>query len=177
MGKFPVPDKRFQDIHLDVVRPLSKSRGYRYMLTILDEAIPMIEATSEACCHAFLHAWVARYGLPMSATSDNGNSFIAKLWKDLNSTLNIKEVFVPFYHQATNGIVERAHSSIKKGLKDMLVDMAQEYKQDWYVHLPWVLLSRRVALIPKIGASSAKLRLGLNPIVPGQLVGAPTPPM
>ena len=35
------------------------------MLTILDEAIPMIEATSEACCHAFLHAWVARYGLPM----------------------------------------------------------------------------------------------------------------
>ena len=147
------------------------------MLTILDEAIPMIEATSEACCHAFLHAWVARYGLPMSATSDNGNSFIAKLWKDLNSTLNIKEVFVPFYHQATNGIVERAHSSIKKGLKDMLVDMAQEYKQDWYVHLPWVLLSRRVALIPKIGASSAKLRLGLNPTVPGQLVGAPTPPM
>ena len=103
-----------------LVRPLSKSRGYRYMLTILDEAIPMIEATSEACCHAFLHAWVARYGLPMSATSDNGNSFIAKLWKDLNSTLNIKEVFVPFYHQATNGIVERVHSSIKKGLKDML---------------------------------------------------------
>ena len=59
----------------------------------------------------------------------------------------------------------------------MLVDMAQEYKQDWYVHLPWVLLSQRVALIPKICASSAKLRLGLNPIVPGQLVGAPTSPM
>ena len=58
------------------------------------------------------------------------------------------KVFVPFYHQAINGIVERVQSSTKKGLKDMLVDMAQDYKQDWYVHLPWVLLSRRVALIP-----------------------------
>ena len=59
----------------------------------------------------------------------------------------------------------------------MLVDMGQEFKQDWYLHLPWVLLSRRVALQPDLGTSSSKLVLGMDPLVPGQLVGAPSPPM
>ena len=137
----------------------------------------MVEATAEACAHAFLHGWVQRYGLPETAVADNGNSFTAKLWRDLQKTLNVKVVFVPLYHQATNGAVERAHGTLKTGLKTMLVEMGQEYKQDWYLHLPWVLLSRRVALQPDLGTSSSKLVLGVDPVVPGQLVGAPAPPM
>ena len=128
----------------------------------------MKEASAEACCHAFLHGWVQRYGLCQSACSDNGNSFIARLWKDLQNTLNIKVVFVPYYHQATNGVVERAHGTIKTGLKAMLVEMGEAYKQDWYLHLPWVLLSRRVALQPDIGTSSSKILFGVDPVVPGQ---------
>ena len=135
----------------------------------------MTEASSEACCHAFLHGWVQRYGLPASACSDNGNSFVARLWRDLQSTLNIKVLFIPFYHQATNGIVERCHGTIKSGLKAMLLEMGDTYKQDWFLHLPWVLLSRRVALMPDVGTSSSKLVLGLDPVVPGQLVGDPNP--
>ena len=137
----------------------------------------MTEATSEATCHAFLHGWVQRFGLPESACSDNGVNFLSKLWRDLQNTLNIKVTFVPFYHQATNGVVERAHGTLKTGLKTMLLEMGNEHKQDWYLHLPWVLLSRRVALLPDIGTSSSKLVLGMDPVVPGQLVGAPSPPM
>ena len=183
MGKFPVPDKRFQALHVDVVGPLPESRGYKYILTIFCrnsrhyEAVPMAEATAESCCHAFLHGWVQRYGLPASVCSDNGNSFVARLWQDLQKTLNIKVIFIPYYHQATNGIVERAHGTIKAGLKAMLVDMGDQYKQDWFVHLPWVLLSRRVALQPDLGTSSSKLVLGMDPVVPGQLIGDPNPVM
>ena len=126
---------------------------------------------------AFLHGWVQRFGLCESACSDNGNSFIAKLWTDMQKTLNIRVIFVPYYHQATNGIVERAHGTIKTGIKTMLVEMGEAYKQNWYVHLPWVLLSRRVALLPDVGTSSSKLVMGTNPVVPGQLVGAPSPMM
>ena len=106
VGKFPIPDRRFSSLHLDVVGPLPESRGFKYLLSIYDrstryyEAVPMSEATAESCCHAFLHGWVQRYGLPSSACSDNGNSFIAKLWKDLQKTLNVQVVFVPFYHQS-----------------------------------------------------------------------------
>ena len=53
--------------------------------------------------------------------------------------------------------------------------MGENHNEDWYLHLPWVMLSRRVALIPEFGVSSSKLVLGSNPVVPGQLVGDSTP--
>ena len=59
----------------------------------------------------------------------------------------------------------------------MLVEMGQAYKQDWYIHLPWVLLSRRVALLPDVGTSSAKILFGIDPVVPGQLIGDNSPLM
>ena len=59
----------------------------------------------------------------------------------------------------------------------MLLEMGDTYKQDWYLHLPWVLLSRRVALQPDLGVSSSQVVLGMTPVVPGQLVGDPKPPM
>ena len=83
----------------------------------------MTEATSEACSHAFLHGWVQRFGIPESAVSDNGGSFVARLWQDLQKTLSVKVIFIPYFHQQTNGIVERAHGTIKTGLKTMLVEM------------------------------------------------------
>ena len=61
---------------------------------------------------------------------------MSRFWRgfnDLQKTLNIRVVFVPYYHQATNGIIERAHGTIKTGLKTMLVEMGQAYKQDWYI--------------------------------------------
>ena len=83
LGAFPLPDKRFQDLHLEVVGPLPESRGFKYIPSILCrsschyKAIPMVNATSEECCHAFLHGWVQRYGLPRSACLDKGGSLVA----------------------------------------------------------------------------------------------------
>ena len=36
IGDFPVPDQRFQFIHLDIVGPLPESYGHRFLLTIYD---------------------------------------------------------------------------------------------------------------------------------------------
>ena len=52
LGKFPLPDKRFANVHVDVVGPLPESRGFTYLLSVMDrssrhyECIPMKEATS-----------------------------------------------------------------------------------------------------------------------------------
>ena len=62
VSAFPVPDKRFTTIHLDVVGPLPASgpEGYKYLLSILDrtsrwiECYPMVNATSAECCRAFM---------------------------------------------------------------------------------------------------------------------------
>ena len=61
----------------------------------------MAEATSFSCCQAFLEGWVQRFGLPKLVTSDNGNSFVANLWKDLNKSLGFDIEFTPPYHASS----------------------------------------------------------------------------
>ena len=54
------------------------------MLTIYDrcsrwtEAYPLVRDSSEEVCWGFME-WVARYGLPAVALSDNGNALVAYL--------------------------------------------------------------------------------------------------
>ena len=56
VGDFPVPDKRFSFIHLDIVGPMPESSGFKYLLTILDrtsqwlEALPLKADSSEEVC-------------------------------------------------------------------------------------------------------------------------------
>ena len=127
VGSFPVPDQRFSVVHLDVVGPLPESDGMKYLLTMLCrtsrwvEAYPMASASSIECCKAFMQ-WCSRFGVPRVAISDNGNSFVANLYRDIMRTFNIEVIFTPAYHAATNGAIERRHQTIKNALKASLVD-------------------------------------------------------
>ena len=93
-------------------------------------SIPMPEATSQACCQAFIWGWSQRFGLPQMMTSDNGNTFVANLWKDLLQALGIDQKFTPPYHSSSLGGVERKHADIKASLKAALVDMADTHGED-----------------------------------------------
>ena len=92
---FPVPEERFSEIHTDIVGPLPESEGMRYIMTLLDrrtrwlECVPLASATSKNCCNAFIRGWLSRYGAPQRIYCDNGNTYTAGLWKDLNRVLGI----------------------------------------------------------------------------------------
>ena len=73
---FEPPAGHFTDVHIDIVGPLKVCKVYRYILTMVDRFTRWPEATlmktqdTEACAEAFLHTWVARYGVPESLVSD-----------------------------------------------------------------------------------------------------------
>ena len=78
-GQFAVPARRFINVHLDLVGPLPASNGgYKYLLTMVDRTTRLLKAalladmTADTVAAAFLHYWVARYGVPSEITSDNG---------------------------------------------------------------------------------------------------------
>ena len=48
------------------------------------------------------------------AISNNGNSFVANLYKDIMKTFNVEVKFTPAYHAATNGGIERQESPNNK---------------------------------------------------------------
>ena len=122
-GSFNVPDKRFSHVMVDIVGPLPISYGYKYMLTAICRttrnlhAMPLREASAQEASHAFLHHWVATYGLPGLVTSDNGASFTANLWKGMLDKLNIKVQYSALYRPESIGMLERQHQGLKNSLK------------------------------------------------------------
>ena len=136
----------------------------------------MANATCKECCKAFMK-YVSRFGLPSVAISDNGNTFVANLYKDIMSTFNVQVRFTPAYHAATNGAIERRHQTLKNSLKASLVDMGNSHGDKWMTALPWVLLGKRSAFQPDLNTSAALLTLGKSPQLPSQLLGDPGPPL
>ena len=122
---------------------------------------------------AFLHQWAAFFGIPSEMSSDNGASFVSNLWKDMMSKLNIKVKYSALYRPESIGMLERQHRGLKDSLKAALVDMGEKHTNRWIDHLPFVLLGRRVALQPDIGASASELTFGMNVRIPGQLLHDP----
>lgn len=90
LQSFELPSRRFDYIHVDLVGPLPPSRGYTYLITIVDrftrwpEAIPIKEATTKDCARALIAGWISRFGVPTKITSDRGRQFISQLWLELN---------------------------------------------------------------------------------------------
>ena len=182
-GVFKVPDKRFSHVMVDIVGPLPDSYGYKYLLTAVDrttrfvQAAPMTEASSQAAATAFLNSWVAFFGVPTVVTSDNGGSFTANLWKDMMSRLNIEVKYSALYHPQSVGLIERQHRSIKESLKASIEEMVGKHQNKSFEFLPFVLLGRRTAVQPDIGASSCELAMGTTVRVPGQLLQDPGSPL
>ena len=98
-----------------IVGPLSSSNGYNDLFTCIDrytrwpESIPMTDATDESCASALLSGWMARFGVPVTITSDQGQQFESHLWKALMNLLGTKRNRTTAYHPPANGLVERFH--------------------------------------------------------------------
>ena len=55
--------------------------------------------------------------------------------------------------------------------------MVDEAGESWMSRLPWILLGQRTAFQQDLNSTPAELVFGTNPIVPGDIVGEPGPPI
>ena len=112
LSTFPVPDARFQEIHLDIVGPLPPSTGFSYLLTCVDqfsrwpEAFPMTDITAETAAQTFISGWITCFGVPATVTTDRGRQFESQLWRQLTQLLGCKHLRTTAYHPIANGMVE-----------------------------------------------------------------------
>jgi transposase InsO family protein len=174
----PVPHQRFSHIHVDLVGPLPVSvAGYSYLFTIIDrfsrwvEAVPLKTMDAASCTEALVSAWISRFGVPATITSDRGAQFCSELWDILCRRLGIRHTTTTAYHPQANGMVERAHRQLKDSLQAWLAG------DKWPEHLPWVLLGLRAAPKDSSGISSAELVYGVPLTLPGQLLHPAEPPV
>lgn len=162
----PVPDERFQHIHLDLIGPLPPLQGFKYCLTIVDrfsrwpEAIPVTDITADTIARAFYAEWVARYQI--SITTDQGRQFESELFVALIRLIGCKRIRTSPYHPASNGMVERWHRSLKTAL------MCHGHGGNWKEYLPSVLLGLRACYKEDLKCSAAELLFGTTLRLPGE---------
>ena len=85
-----VPSRRFSHVHIDIVGPLPSSKDCSYILTMIDrttpwpEAVPLSSISTETCVKAFISAWILRFGVPATLTSDRGAQFTSSVWTQVS---------------------------------------------------------------------------------------------
>ncbi|KFD67383.1 hypothetical protein M514_20419, partial [Trichuris suis] len=165
---FTVPQDRFSHVHIDIVGPLPRSRGYSYLLTMVDrftrwpEAVPIVDISAESVARGFLSAWVSRFGVPAAITTDQGRQFTSDLWRLLSEQLGMKLQFASAHHPQANGMVERFHRQLKAALRAHTLSANR-----WIDSLPLVLLGIRSAVRQDMQHCSAELVYGCSLRLPG----------
>ena len=91
LHSLPVPDQPSQLIGMDFMGPLPKSKGYDYLLVIIDcltsqvHLIPTdTHVTSKEVAWLFFKEVVQLHRVPDSILSDQDTKFTASFWKELH---------------------------------------------------------------------------------------------
>ncbi|XP_039303396.1 uncharacterized protein LOC120357300 [Solenopsis invicta] len=145
----------------DVVHGLAHPSGRSTAKQLLQKFIwPSLKKDIKEWTPSYTH-WVARYGPPLTITTDQGSQFEAALFKALINLIGCDRKRTSAYHPASNSILERWHRTVKTSI------MCHQTK-NWLESLPSVLLGLRSCFKEDLKASPADLLYGTTLRIPGK---------
>ena len=165
---FPPSSAKFTDVHIDITGPLKVSRGFRYILVVIDRftrwfiASPLFDTKASSVIDCFMLNWIANYGVPSTVVSDRGSCFTSKEWTRLVSYLGCTHKLTCAYRPSCNGSVERVNRTLKVALK------AQLASDNWVDILPIVLLGLRTVVRADLNSTACEMVYGTKLRLPGQ---------
>ena len=112
------PTHRNMRIHMDLVGPLTPSRGYKYILTITDaftrytELVAIPDKKTTTVAKELLDQWILRHGFYEQVISDHGGEFVSEVMDELNKILRLRHHVISPYSPHINGQVERVHQTM-----------------------------------------------------------------
>lgn len=95
-GKYQEPIEIFQEIHIDIIGPLTKSNGNVYCLTCIDrltnlvEVIPVDTISVETIARVFYNNWITRFETVCIIVTIRRTQFSSDVFKNISRIYGIK---------------------------------------------------------------------------------------
>lgn len=128
---------------LDIMGPLPRSKkGYKYILTVIDqalrypEAVPMRRIDAKTTCDVLIPI-LAWFGIPAEVLTDNRTNFVSSLTQELCSMLGIAALKILPHNPRSNGLLKKWH----RVLKTVLVKAGN--LKEWDRMIPMALFASR----------------------------------
>ena len=124
--------------------------------------LPNSKITAQTVSQAHLSGWIARFGVPLTITTDRGRQFESILWQQLIQLLGSKRIRTTSYHAIANGLIERFHRQLKASLK------CSSNTVKWTDTLPLVLLGIHTTVKDNLQCTMAELVYGTTLCLQGE---------
>ena len=170
MGKLPPVSRFNQRVHVDLMGPLPREQGSRYLLVIQDahtkwvELVPLMDKTAVKTVKGIVTSWITRHGCMEGLVSDQGKEFVNSTMTGLCEKLHISHQTSSVMHPQSNGLVERTNRTIIAHLRKYL-----EGSNDWVNLLPSVQFAFNSNVHSSTKHPPFRLVYGRRPNVPDEM--------